>query len=162
MKFKEFTQEIQQSYNKYFPHSRCFIELSKGFHYNIYLRCFLANNVEELASGYWNNDMFDIRFFITPPKGQFEKDFTVNSDLPEDLIIEFHSNSYVIKPPTNYLVYGRHKVFFRKTKGDSKKIIKTLEKFFLNLSNSLKDDLEKNNIHKNFINLVEEKIKSKT
>lgn len=158
MIMKELTQEIERSYNKYFKNSKCFVNFSKNLYSSISINCFLANNKEELTNGYWENDMFSIRFSIDTERGQFSKDIDINSEVPENLKLEANAKSYVLRPSVSYMAYDRKKLSFRKTIGDSKKIIATLDKFFKKLHEELEKDLQLNLIHDNHKNLLIEKL----
>lgn len=155
---KKFLEEIEKTYHKYLPNSKCKAVFSKNIYSSISVYCFLANDKTELFNGYWDNDMINIRFTIDTGKGEFDKDINVESELPDNLKLEANSKSYTIKPTEKYMAYGRRKVYFRKTVGNGDKIIKTLDKFFNKLYNQLQDDLEHDIIHDNHRKLLINKL----
>lgn len=159
MLFSDFLEEIKKTYIKHFPHSKCFVEIHKNLYYNISISCFLANDKSELISGYWENDMFSIKFSIDTPKGAFSKDIDLDSEVPDNLKLECQRKSYAIKPTESYMAYGRKKIPFRKIQGDYKKVLSTLDKFFLKYKNELLKDLDQNIIHDNYRKLLILKIK---
>lgn len=158
MLVNEFLQNVEKTYYKYFPVSKCYVKLSKNLYCNIDITCFLASNKEELSGGYWDNDMFSIRFSIDTDKGQFNRDITENSELPENLKLESNQNSYLLKPNISYMAYGRKGISFRKTKGNAEKIINVLDKFFSKMHDELEQDIEANLIHDDHIKLLKEKM----
>ena len=85
-------------------------------------------------------------------------DFTKDGKFPSTLVLESTKSSFLTKPAADYLAYGRKKVPFRKTKGDADKILKTLDKYFSVLKKSVKEELDNDNIHSNFIELLKSKI----
>ena len=158
MTMKKFLEEIEKTYSKYFPNSKCFVKLSKNLYHSISINCFLANDRIELSGGYWENDMFSITFWIDTEKGQFDKNIILDSEVPNNLKLECTNKSYLIKPNTKYMAYGRTKLTFRKTVGNDEKILKSLDKFFKKLYDSLLEDIENNNIHEKHIELLKRKL----
>lgn len=158
MKVNEFLKEIEGNYNKYFTNSKCHTKLSTSLYHDIDVRCYLANNENECVNGYWENDMLSIIFSIETEEGEFPKDVNLYSDIPENLILKIHDKSYLLKSENQYLAYGRKNLSFRKTKGNSKKLINTLDKYFKKLHDELLNDIEKDNIHKDHISLLKNKI----
>ena len=75
-----------------------------------------------------------------------------------DYTMEKLNSSYLIKPTNEYMVYGRRRLPFRKTRGDEDKIITTFKKYVGNLHKALLEDLEQGNIHENHITLLKQKI----
>lgn len=158
MLIKEFIQEAENIYNKYFPLSKCFIRFSKNLYSNITIACFLAGDKKENSNNYWENDMFNIRFSIDTITGQFPNNIDENSIIPNNLVLECNRKSYDIKPESKYLVYDTKKVDFRKVKGDSKKLLQALDKFFKKLYAQLRDDLQAGIIHEHFKELLIKKL----
>lgn len=154
---KDFLQEIEKTYGKYFTNSKCVVEFG-SLYKSIYVRCYLVNNKNESINNIVQNDMFSISFSIKTENGEFSKDINLESLVPENLVIEVTDNSYTIKPELQYMAYGRRKLNYRKTKGDSTKLLKTFDKYFKKLSEELKKDIEENNIHDNHIQLLKEKL----
>lgn len=158
MKVKEFTQEVEKAYNKYFPNSKVFVKLSTNLYRSISINCCIAGSQNEVYNNIWENDMLKLTFTVDTLQGEFNKSITEESELPNDLKLEVHRKNYLIKPASNYLVYDGRVLKFRKTKGDSKKIIATLDKYFKNLHNELQNDLKADLIHDNHRELLLKKI----
>ena len=155
MTMKEFLKEIEVTYNNYFPASKIFLNVSNRYrNYDIYISCFLANNQSELSGKYWENDMFNIRFTIDTGTNET---LTDASQIPDNLKLECYSKSYHIKP-VGYMAFGSRRLTHRKTQGDAKKILKSLDRFFEKLYNSIKTDIEANLIHDSYKSLVSQKI----
>ena len=112
----------------------------------LWIRLYLAQNKQEEINGYFENDMFSITLKI---RENGENDYTM----------EKLNSSYLIKPISEYMAYGRRRLPFRKTRGDEDKIITTFKKYVGNLHKALLEDLEQGNIHKNHLELVKEKLK---
>ncbi len=158
MLVKYFMQEIENTYYNYFPKSRCYVRFSKNIYSSISISCYLANNEAELSGGYWENDMFSIRFYINTETGEFDKDIAEDSDLPGNLNLEADRKSYSLKPDIEFMAYGRRQLTFRKTKGEPYKILNSLDKFFNRLHQELQNDINDGAIHENYIDLLLEKI----
>jgi len=149
MKIKEFCQEIEKTYNKYFPTSKCFANYSSNLYRTISIKCFLAGDNKELSGNYWDNDLLGISFSISTITGEFKKDITEESIIPENLMLEVWHKHYFIKPSSRNMVYDHRSLAFRKTKGDNKKILQTLDKYFKKLYESLAQDMANNLIPEN-------------
>jgi len=145
MKVNEFLNKIVESYNKEFPNSKIIAQLHNSRGKSIYIKCMLAGSKEELSNGYIYNDMFSIVFW----GHNLPNDITLESEIPENLILECSEKSYVTVPNDVYMCYGRRKLNYRKTT-ESEKIIKSLDNFFKKLKIQLNEDLEENKIHDNF------------
>lgn len=143
MKYNEFKSAIEENYKKYFPFSMCSVKLYGGLGKMIFIDCYLAGNKEEFPNKISQNDMFKIGFCIS-----MQDDFTENSDMPENMIMEVQSKCYNIKPENPHCCYGSRSLPFRKTKGNANKAISTLDKYFRVLKENLVADLYGNNITK--------------
>lgn len=154
MKFKEFKENIEQVYKSKFPNSLCNVSIYKGFNNSIYIKCYLAHDSKECASGYLDNDMFNIAFDLELPKG-FDSEM---SELPEDLTMEKCSFSYNIKTENSIMYYGSRRIPYRKVSGNCKKIIKSFEKCMDKLHMQLIQDINEGQIHNNFVVIIKEKV----
>ena len=114
----------------------------------LWVQLYLAQNEQEEINGYFDNDMFSITLKI---RENGENDYTM----------EKINSSYLIKPTSEYMVYGRRQLAFRKTQGNEDKIITTFQKYVENLHKALLEDLEQGNIHENHITLLTQKIGGK-
>lgn len=112
----------------------------------LWVQLYLAQDKSEEINGYFDNDMFSI---ILKIRENGENDYTM----------EKLNSSYLIKPTSEYMAYGRRQLAFRKTQGNEDKIITTFKKYVGNLHKALLEDLEQGNIHENHLELVKEKIK---
>jgi len=132
MKMSELTQAIQSTYNKHFPNSKCFAHYTTNLYRTISIGCYLAADKSELSNGYWDNDMLHIKFMLETDKGEFSKDVIEESETPDNLVLEVVRKNYFIKP-SGFNVYDSKVLPYRKTKGNAKKIIATLDKYFTKL-----------------------------
>lgn len=158
MNFKELKKEIEKSYESYFINSKCAVQLSTSLYPSISITCFLANDKSENSGNYWDNDMFSIAFSIDTITGELPKDTTEESELSNNLRLKVWRKSYLIKPENRNMCYNRTKLSFRQAKGDTTKIVKSLDKFFARLKESILKDLESNLIHDNYIDIVKRKV----
>lgn len=156
MKFYEFAEMVIGKYEEKFPESMCKVREYKCIGKSIVIDCFLSGKNSGInCSGVASNDMFKICFNISlPDKFNFETE-----ELPENLELIAWQNTYLINPENKYLCYESRKIPFRKTKGDAKKIIVVLEKFFEKLYISVLEDIKHGNIHKNYTEIVAEKVR---
>jgi hypothetical protein len=149
---------LESIYNKHFPHSKAFAKFDSRFYSSIYVNLFLAGSKEENSRSYWDNDMLHITFRIVTPSGEFSKDVTIDSELPEIILIENVNKSYWLKPEDKYSAYGRRKLSFRKAEGNVEKILQVFEKFCIALKKSLVEDLQNDLIHSNHKELLTKKL----
>jgi hypothetical protein len=146
---KNFMENVENTYHKYFPNSLASVCIFSGLGKHISISCYLAKDRSEELHGYFENDMFNVSFMI---------DLTKDGKFPSTLVLESTKSSFSTKPSSPYLAYGYKKVPFRKTKGDAEKILKTLDKYFSVLKKSVKEELDNDNIHNLHIDLVKSKI----
>lgn len=159
MKMNEFINEIQGTYYKYFKDSKIQVDFTSNLYNSIYIKCLLARDKTEVAHGIIDNDMLHIKFSIDHNGKAFDKDITINSIVDfNDLNLNCWDKSYLIKPNDRFLAYSSRKLTFRKTKGDTKKVISTLDKFFKKLKDQLISDYNENMIHKSHIEIVKKKL----
>lgn len=154
MKYAELKTKIEETYHNYFPESICNVKVFRCLGQMICIDCFLAKNKEELPFGYEINDMLSISFTAYLPDGFNVKEY----DLPENLTYVAQSHSYKVKPESKFLAYDRKSVSYRKTTG-SEKFVKAFEKFAKRLHDSIIDDMVAGNIHDEYKEIVERKVK---
>jgi len=154
MKFNEFKNTITEEYNKVFPNSRIDVSLFKAVGRSITIRCYLAKDNTEVSHNIWENDMFKFLLDIRLPD-KFEDD----DELPEEMTIEALSRSITLKTndPIYYCSY--RKIAFRRTTGNADKICNTFKKFIDNVHKAVKEEINNNNIHKSYIDIITDKIK---
>ena len=138
--------KLTEIYKEIFKNSKIALSRSSFKKDVLFTQLYLAQNEQEEINGYFDNDMFGITLKI---RENGENDYTM----------EKLNSSYLIKPTNEYMVYGRRRLPFRKTRGDEDKIITTFKKYVENLYKALLEDLEQGNIHENHLELVKEKLK---
>lgn len=138
--------KLELVYKEFFKESK--IKLSRSSFRNnvLFVQLFLAKDEKEEINGYFDNDMFSITLKITD-NGQ------------GNYTMEKFSSSYLIKPISEYMAYGRKQLPFRKTQGNEDKIIAIFKKYVERLHEALLEDLEQDNIHENHVRLLKEKLK---
>ena len=138
--------KLELAYKEVFKNSKIAIMKNSFSGDNVlWVQLYLAQNEQEEINGYFDNDMFSILFKIT-------------KTAENNYIIENEHSRYLVKPTNKYLVYEGKKVAFRKTQGNEDKIITTFKKYVENLHKALVEDLKQDNIHENYITLLEKKI----
>ena len=153
MKFKEFKEEIRTAYAKRFPNSLCEVYIFKCLGRSLCITCRFVENEKEVPFGIMGNDMFCASMSINLPDN-----FGDDDDLPENMVLEWQSSCIKAKPE-GWLAYDAEKVSYRKTTGDSKKIIKALDKYFQRLYDTTKKLVEEDRIHPNYAELVSRKVR---
>ena len=138
--------KLTEIYKEIFKNSKIALSRSSFKKDVLFIQLYLAQNEQEEINGYFDNDMFGITLKI---RENGKNDYTM----------EKLNSSYLIKPTNEYMVYGRRRLPFRKTRGDEDKIITTFKKYVENLYKALLEDLEQGNIHENHLELVKEKLK---
>ena len=147
----DFIEDIERTYKKYFPKSLIKIRKSdilgsKG----IYAECYLAKDESEVPHRILDNDTFHIKFCI-----ETLKNF---NDLPDVMILEWYHKSIKLNPSDDFYYCDFKQLPFRKTKGDAVKILKTLDRYFKLLKDTLIEELENDNIHYDNIDVAKSKI----
>ena len=141
--------KLTEVYEEIFKNSKIAITKNSFSGDNVlWIRLYLAQNEQEEINGYFDNDMFSITLKI---RENGENDYTM----------EKLNSSYLTKPTSEYMAYGRRQLAFRKTQGNEDKIITTFQKYVENLHKALLEDLEQGNIHENHITLLTQKIGGK-
>ena len=98
--------------------------------------------------------MFKISFWIH----DLPKNFEADSAMP-DVMTLTNNNSYIaITPPDRYWAYGSVKIPFRKTAGNADKIIVAFKKYVDRLYDIVNQQIAEGNIHKDFVEIVSNKI----
>ena len=112
--------KLTEIYKEIFKNSKIALSRSSFKKDVLFIQLYLAQNEQEEINGYFDNDMFGITLKI---RENGENDYTM----------EKLNSSYLIKPTNEYMVYGRRRLPFRKTRGDEDKIITTFKKYVENL-----------------------------
>lgn len=138
--------KLELVYKEVFKNSKIALSRSSFKKDVLFIQLYLAQSENEEINGYFDNDMLGIILKVTE-----------NGE--NNYIMEKLSSSYLTKPTSEYMVYGRRQLPFRKTQGDEDKIITTFKKYVGNLYKALLEDLEQGNIHENHLELVKEKLR---
>ena len=138
--------KLELVYKEVFKNSKIALSRSSFKKDVLFIQLYLAQSENEEINGYFDNDMFGITLKVTE-----------NGE--NNYIMEKLSSSYLTKPTSEYMVYGRRQLPFRKTQGNEDKIITTFKKYVENLHKALLEDLEQGNIHENHLELVKEKLR---
>ena len=130
-------EAMKNTVQKIFPKSYVNAYFSTNLAPSITLK-FTIGNRNDYANGIEHNDPARTIFMIHNP---VDKD----GKLKDVLVMErIQGGGLAIQaPPGSFLAFERHKVKYRVVKGDSKKIIQGLDKYFKNLKVELKNVLDK-------------------
>lgn len=158
MKINELCLELEKTYYKYFPESKIVCGFDDSLYRCIDIKCFLAENKDEVAHGYWLNDIFNIYFMIDNDGEEIDKKINIDSEIDFSLEVECKRKSITIKPENNYMAYGSKQLKFRKTKGDGNKIINCFDKFCSQLKSELQLLLDSELIHDSHVEIVKSKL----
>lgn len=142
---EELKNELITIYNKKFSKSAITFKKACFGTDTIFMDLYLANDKTELASGYFDNDMFNISFRI--------RDLGNGNFAFENL-----AKSYNIRPNEKWLAYSHTELTFRKVVGTTDKVVKSFEKFVDRLEIALKEDIKNDLIHEDFKDLLNEKL----
>ena len=141
MKFSEFQREIEGMYSKRFGKSACRCAVFNCAGKSITIDCLLAADRGECPHGITSNDMFSISLFVEPPRGWNDSD-----ELPENLTIRAVNNSIKTKPAVSYMYCDYRKIPFRKTMGNTEKMLQTFGKFLDRLHSAMVEEYEADNL----------------
>jgi len=152
MTIKEFLNEVRKIYAEHFPDSQCQAKLAKNLGRAIFIDFYLAKDSSEVSHGYAQNDMFKCGFVI-----HLDDNVEADSQMP-DATLEAMSSVIATKPSNKWLAYDATKVPFRKTTGNAKKLLSTIEKYVQKLANTIHTEYENDNIADNYKAIVKSKI----
>ena len=130
-------EEMRKIYAKEMPNSRLRISFRNLFEGNITIRMQVGNDKKEWPNGIEDNDIAIADFMVNG----FDKEGNVSGQL--EFINTRSGFGFYIKPESPYLAYSRHKIRFRKAKGDSKKILAAFKKTVQKLKSELKANVDK-------------------
>ena len=136
--------QIKHIYNKHFKNSAIIVTQGILCNNNCFIDCYLAQNEKECVNGYFENDIFKIKFKITESDNSF--------------MLENLAKRYMIKPKNEGLYCDYFNISFKKTIGNFEKIAKSFENFIIKLKNNIIEDLKNDNFHKNAKNIIASKI----
>ena len=138
---KMFCETVKTLYARFFNECIRDARLVRCLGKTIFIDCYLAKDKTEFPNNIVQNDPMKVTFAITVPD-----DITVDNYLPEAITLEAYQRCYATKPENKYLYCDLKKVAFRKTTGNPDKILKTLDKFFAKLHNSMVEDYKNDNM----------------
>ena len=159
MKISEFQVQIKDIYKKHFPESFVHVSHAKNLYNSIGISCCLAGGQDELSGGYWQNDMFHISFSVDADGSELPRNLGADDELPEVLRLEKWHSSYLIKPESSYMAFGREAVPYRRTTGDAEKLITAFDKFCGRLRNSVEQSVKDGKIHDSYAMLIPQKLR---
>ena len=123
---EEIIDGIKMVFNKYFPNG--WINIIKMFTDDIGFSFGIIGDKKELSSGILDNDPVHHKFLI--------------SHIPDGWEMIKVMGYISINPEDQFMAMSLVKTKFRKTKGNTKKIISTFDKFLKNLKIMIKDNEE--------------------
>jgi hypothetical protein len=145
MTLKQFIEKIKKEYSEVMPNSAIMVRYSDNLYASIWINVYVAGDKTECSNNYWENDISNIRFSIDTEYGEFPTGTTLETDISKlGLVLNVQGSSYLVKPTSPYLCYSSTRLRFRKTKGNDKKIVATLGKYFKVFKDSLIEDLKFN------------------
>lgn len=158
MQSLEFKEKLESIYKNHFPDSKFSYSHRSNLYHSVYIRLFLANKEDELSGGYWENDIFSFMFEVDSVTGEFAGDASADYELPDELVLNFHSKHYWIRTESKFKAYESRDLKFRKIKGNVEKILKSFDVICSKIKQSLMEDLNNNLVPDKFKTLVNEKL----
>ena len=147
----DFIEDIEKTYKKYFPKSLINIRKEDILgSKDITAVCYLAKDESEVPHRILDNDTFRMKFCI-----EILDNF---NELPDDMQLVWYHKSIKLNPSDDFYYCDFKQLPFRKTKGDAIKILKTLDRYFKLLKDTLIEELENDNIHYDNIDVAKSKI----
>lgn len=123
-----FLEEVERLYHRYFPRSKIDANVVSILGLRIYIDCYLAGDKSEVPYGIWRNDMFQVSLYI---------DLTRDRQFYDPIVLEGSESWVKARSESRYHSFDMLKVPFRKTKGDTRKILQALDKYFARLKGTL-------------------------
>lgn len=153
MTSQEFCNEVKKLYKKYMPNSNVFAKFETNLAPWIRVVPYVCKSVNECPNKIIHNDPLHVRFSIF-----LDKNIKIDTPLPEILIMEVEDRYFTTVPDDKYCTYGTHKFPFRKVKGNAKKILLTLDKYFKTIKTDIEKLVKEDKVHKDHLELVKSKI----
>lgn len=142
MQTQEFLKELESAFLAEFPDSFVRVEKSNNLYHSIYLFAHLGKK-EDWANGIRQNDLMHCMLLIDLITGAFPKDHNnIDSLMPDNLRLKFELSSFRVKPIYPHTYCHHKKAGGRLTKGDSVKILATVEKYFKSFKAQLIESLQ--------------------
>ena len=154
MTIKEFMKDVKAIYSKHFPDSWCKAQFVKNLGGAIFIDFYLAKDESEVPHGYAVNDMFSCGFVI-----HLDNKKTSDDNLPQTITLQAMSSVIKTKPSNRFLAFDATKVPFRKSTGDTKKILTAIDKYLVKLANAIKIAYENDAIADEYKKVVDSKIR---
>lgn len=155
MNFYDFQKAVKEKYAQLFPDSEAKVYLFRGLGCSLCIDLYLSKDDSECSNHIRENDVFKIKFMC-----HLSDRYNAEEELPEKMILESLSNWIVVEPVNNkYLWCEAEKVQFRKTTGNSEKILKAMEKYIDRLHDKCIEILTEERVHHEKINIFNKKIR---
>jgi len=152
MKFAEFKQHIENTYNALFHASKCRCMIYNCFGKSITIDCWLAEKTEECPNNIPANDMFHISFIIDLPK-----DWQDDDDMPDNMTMKAYAKDIKIKPENPMFYCDRKTISFRKTSGNAEKLMQTFSNFVIRLFKAVMEEYKNDNLLAYDMQLIQKK-----
>lgn len=138
-----FMHELKNTFNKYFPNSLCEVTANLDFAPSIFIKFYLAKDTSEVSNYILLNDPLAATFVTH----SLDKE----GNLANKICFEHIAGKSIIRsarkedPKEKYLVYGSIPIAYRKCTNTKDKIIKSFEKYLMNLSQVILENYEEIN-----------------
>ena len=141
MKFKEFRNKMEQTFEGKFGASSCVVTHRRGLGQYIVVDCHLAETMNECPNHIPANDMMHVCFAIELPD-----DWKTENDLPEKLTMENWESQIKIKPDSPHLFCSSKRVMYRRVQGGAEKLVAAFGRYVDRLYNAVKEEYESENL----------------
>lgn len=132
---EQLAEDIKNTFYKYFPKSKIYGGFRSGLGESISLTFTLGADKSEYTNGIEHNDPMRALIFIYGMDRE--------GNLIDPLEMTGEGWSVTVESTEPHLAYGRVKVPFRKTTGDSKKILQAVDRGFSRLYDTVKANKDK-------------------
>jgi hypothetical protein len=140
-----FAKEIKDAIGKIFPNFGVFTYYKNDLLPSITVSVRIGKDKSEWSGGIAGNDALSSLLSI--------KGINDDGSLTDSMEMTNLQSSVMTKPENEMFVYGSVKIPFRKVKGDKKKILQAIVKYYQNVKSVLKDVKNKNLNHPHHDNL---------
>lgn len=145
MNTKQFAEQVEQSFKRYFPNGYFFYNSGCLGNESIYFKCGMIKDIKDQPNQIRDNDKLHLSLWIFDNVNLKDDSFDISNT---KLVIEDrHGACVYTNPPNSYYAMGRTKIPFRKMTNTPDKLLVLLDKFFKKARDIIKIEIDNNNLY---------------
>lgn len=160
LRYIDFKDKIIQAYHSQFPNSWCHVKLVKCLGKSIMIDCYLelrddSKCLDDCGIDYWNNDMFQIRFWIY----DIPHNISYADPIREDMTLTPNRSQIRLASRNSDNEYDYLEIPFTETKDTAENLINVFKEYVDKLYDIVNAQIKENNIYPNFKHLIYSKMR---